>query len=75
MATNVGGIPEIIKEGINGFLVPPNDSEQLYQKCFQLLEDDEMRVIIGNRNRIEARKYAWTEVAASTYKLYKNLLS
>ncbi len=75
IATNVGGIPEIIKDGVNGFLVPPNDSEQLCQKCFKLLEDDKLRITMGNRNREEAKKYVWTEVAASTYDLYRKILS
>lgn len=42
IATNVGGIPELIEDGVNGLLVPPDDSERLLQTINDLLENKEM---------------------------------
>jgi glycosyltransferase involved in cell wall biosynthesis len=40
VATNVGGIPEIIDDGVNGFLVEPKDSKELAGKITTLLGAD-----------------------------------
>jgi glycosyltransferase involved in cell wall biosynthesis len=41
VATNVGGIPEIIEDGKNGLLVPAADSQNLANACLQLIESEE----------------------------------
>jgi glycosyltransferase involved in cell wall biosynthesis len=71
ISTHVGGIPDIIKNGENGFLVDPNKPEQLYMRCKQLLLDDELRVHIGNRSKKIAKNYNWKEIAKKTYDLYR----
>jgi hypothetical protein len=39
IGSNVGGIPEIVREGVNGFLFPPKDAVALAD-CLQRLWDD-----------------------------------
>ena len=39
IGTKVGGIPEIISDGYNGYLVPPNDVSALAQKIEKLIND------------------------------------
>ena len=39
VATRVSGNPEAIEDGVNGFLVPPDDPEALAARCVQLLRD------------------------------------
>ena len=41
IATNVGGIPELIEDGVNGLLVPPNEPEKLLHAINELLKDKE----------------------------------
>jgi glycosyltransferase involved in cell wall biosynthesis len=43
IGTKVGGIPEIISDSYNGYLVPPDDSSILAQKIEKLMNDLEMR--------------------------------
>lgn len=43
IGTNVGGIPEIISDTYNGYLIPPDNSTILAQKIETLLKDDEIR--------------------------------
>ncbi len=47
IATNVGGIPEVVKDGITGILVPPKDPEALYCAMNELLDDREKREKMG----------------------------
>src|SRR4029077_19249917 len=41
VATAVGGTPEIIEDGVSGFLSPPGDSEQLLAAIDEALENEE----------------------------------
>jgi glycosyltransferase involved in cell wall biosynthesis len=51
VATNVDGAPEAIKDGVNGFLVPPKDSTALAQRALQLLEDPGLARKMGEAGR------------------------
>lgn len=42
VATQVGGLPEIIQDGQSGFLVPPADSLALAEKILRLLDDEQL---------------------------------
>jgi len=56
VATNVGGIPEVIEHEISGLLVPPHDSERLAQAILTLLTDHDraMRLARAGCTRVEA---------------------
>ncbi len=43
IATNVGGIPEVIENGKEGILISPEDPEILIQTINKLLENEELR--------------------------------
>jgi glycosyltransferase involved in cell wall biosynthesis len=71
IATKVGGIPEIIDDGMNGFLVPPADPEALAEKIKCLLEDP-----IG-ADRLAQRGYEKIELfdIQSMLKAYEEIYS
>jgi glycosyltransferase involved in cell wall biosynthesis len=52
VATTVGGIPELIKDSVNGLLCQPRDPDSLASKICMLIEDPELRTRLGR----EARK-------------------
>jgi glycosyltransferase involved in cell wall biosynthesis len=52
IAPKTGGLPEIITDGIDGFLIPPENAIEYAKKCLLLYGDSEMRKRMG----IEARK-------------------
>ena len=47
VATAVDGTPEVVREGVNGFLAPPGDVERLAAGVCTLLEDEDRRRVMG----------------------------
>ena len=52
VATRVGGVPELVEHGNNGFLVPPGQPQPLARAISDILSDDELRQKMG-QNAIE----------------------
>jgi len=75
IATNVGGMPEIVEEGRTGFLVPPCRVPELADSICRGLRDPEMLAEMGRlgHERWEA-EHSWPEVARQTAELYRSLL-
>jgi len=46
--TSVGGVPEVVKHGVNGFLVPPNNPDQLAASMLLLMSNPTLRAEIGD---------------------------
>ena len=57
VATAVGGIPEQIEDGVTGFLVPKADVEGMSRAIQRLLDDEGLRIKIGNSAGLHARKH------------------
>ena len=47
VSTAVGGVPEVVRDGENGLLVPPNDPGALAEALRRVLEDDELRAALA----------------------------
>jgi len=75
IVTNMGGMPEIIKDGINGFVVPVRDFEAMAAKICQLLEDVKLRERFGytGRQMVESQ-YTKEKVTQETLRVYKKVL-
>jgi len=52
VTTPVGGIPDVVKDGVSGILVPPRDAQALASALISLLQDASRRTSLG----VEARK-------------------
>lgn len=67
IASNVGGIPEIIEDGYDGFLVHPENIDELADKLDVLLNDRELAQQLGTRLRKKViKRFTW-EIACSKY--------
>ena len=51
VATAVGGTPEVVADGVTGFLVPPGDVGTLARRIAEVLADDGKRARMGQRGR------------------------
>jgi len=73
VATAVGGNREIVDEGWNGHLVPPDDADALAGAIARLLSDPPLARRLGARARERARDYAWPAIGDRYAELYARL--
>jgi glycosyltransferase involved in cell wall biosynthesis len=74
VATNIGGIPEVVKDGISGLLVKPKDSKELASAIIKLLGNDALRKYMGeNGRKFVIEKYEWERNAEEMEELYESL--
>ena len=71
VASRVRGLPEIVEEGQNGFLVEPGSPEQLADRILLLLGDDDLRARISANNREKAKAYSWESVVDRLEEVYQ----
>jgi D-inositol-3-phosphate glycosyltransferase len=75
IATSVGGLPEMVKEGQTGFLVPPCSEQPLAEAICRGLRNPSMLADMGARGRDWfEREHSWSVVARQTFELYRSLL-
>jgi teichuronic acid biosynthesis glycosyltransferase TuaC len=76
VATDVGGIPEIVVDGETGYLVPAKNPVELSRKINKLLEDKSRREKMGKlgRKSIIQRGLTWEAHAKKTVDIYSELL-
>lgn len=64
VTSRVGAIPEIIKDGENGFVVDPGDCSQIVEKILALSKDYNLRMSMGKHNReIALRRFDFNRVS------------
>ena len=75
VATRVGGVPDVVEDGVDGFLVDPGATDQLADRLEQLARDPELRARMGEhgRRRVPAR-YAVERLVDDMDRLYRSLL-
>ncbi len=75
VATRVGGVPEIIKSGQTGLLVPAKDSKELAEATCSLLSDPEKARKLGNQGKQFVRSQMdWDVMAENVQSVYMTLL-
>jgi glycosyltransferase involved in cell wall biosynthesis len=65
VGSNLGGIPELIENGINGFLFKPGDAEDLKEKLLVILQNEKKREEMGKCGYDKYLKYFTQESHAS----------
>jgi glycosyltransferase involved in cell wall biosynthesis len=71
----VGGIPELVEHGKNGFLVPPREPRALAAAIRLLADNPDLRAEIGRRNRAQAEaNLSWARVTTRYLSTYNGVL-
>lgn len=71
VASNVGGIPEALKNGETGFLVPPKSPEKLSEALLKLIKSKRLRVKMGLAGRrFVKERFEWIKNAEDMKILY-----
>jgi len=75
VATEVGGIPEIVIDGETGFLVPPRTPSALADAVVQLAADGDLRLRMGGSSQERARHFDVENMVAQTEVIYSRQAS
>ena len=76
VATNVGGIPELIKNNVSGILVPPNDPFKLLDAINKLLEDKERsKKLAENGYDFVINNLTWKTLLPRYVQFYEELVN
>jgi glycosyltransferase involved in cell wall biosynthesis len=76
VAPDVGGIPEIIDDGVEGFLVEGRDPHDFAAKCLQILRDRNLHESMSRAARDRATcAFSAEKMAADYHKLYCDLMA
>jgi N-acetyl-alpha-D-glucosaminyl L-malate synthase BshA len=70
VATNVGGLPEVVTHGVDGYLVPARDVEAAAQYAIDILSRPDRGRAMGQQARIDARKRYCSNDVIPLYEAY-----
>ena len=73
VGTNVGGIPVLIKDGVNGYLCEPENPQDLAKKIDKLLDNDYVQMGSKSKEFVD-QSFDWLKIAEHTLHEYKELL-
>jgi len=76
VATAVGGVPEVVEHGVNGYCVAPGKPGELAGGILDLLADDNLRRKMGDKGRERVVREMTFDVQAQQYQqLFENLVT
>ena len=73
IASEVGGLAYLVRDGETGFTIPSSEPDKLCEKLSWLLSDADLHRTMGLRAAEEAQSYAWEKIAAQIVPLYEEL--
>ena len=75
IASNVGGIPEVVKDGVTGLLFRRGDAEDLADKIIMVLSDRNLaQSLVSNAKELVKERYSWPVIADKMEDLYEKTL-
>ena len=75
VATNIGGPPDIINDGVEGFTVNPEDTKLFSTRIIDVIKDPNVHKRMSQKAKLTAmKKYSWFAVTKQIRNLYKQLM-
>ena len=76
IGTRLGGIPEVVQDGINGLLLDrPHDPEELAIKILTLLENPDLQLRLGRQGREQVcQNFSWEHIAQAQEGVYDRIV-
>jgi D-inositol-3-phosphate glycosyltransferase len=75
IASEVGGLAFLIRDGVNGYHVPTRDPEALAERIYELLTNQECREEMGLAARKNAERFDWSIIAERILATYRDLIN
>lgn len=73
VATSVGGVPEAVRPGLDGFIVPPGEPGALAEAILRLVTDADMRKRMGEAGRTRSGRYDISRAVRRLEEIYVDL--
>jgi glycosyltransferase involved in cell wall biosynthesis len=73
VASNVSEVPQVVKHGENGFLVPPRDPEAIVDAILRIYEENLFRKM-GSKSKEIVKDYDWNIIAKKAISKYEELI-
>lgn len=74
IATDIHGIPEIVEDGVNGYLTPAGDSAHMARRAIELLQDSSLRADFAQNGLERVQKFGIRAMVDKYEKLYMETL-
>lgn len=74
LSTPVGGIPEIVENGVNGFLFPPGDKQAMQNSINKLISNPSIKRQMGTASLQKSKQYLPQEISQKLETIYKSLI-
>ncbi len=73
IASEVGGLAYLVRDGQTGFLIPARDPEALAERILKLINQPELRGEMGQAASELAQSYSWSSIASQIIPLFREL--
>jgi glycosyltransferase involved in cell wall biosynthesis len=73
VSTDAGGVPTILTDGVEGYMVPRGDYRAAAERAIRVIEDPERSQRMAAAARDSSERYRWTLVRSQWLLLYQNL--
>lgn len=74
VASNTGSLPEIVKDGYNGFLIEPASPESIAKNVIKVLSDKKLRRYLASNGPKSVKIFDWDTGAKEYMKIYRSVL-
>ncbi|EDZ94959.1 MAG: glycosyltransferase [Limnospira sp. PMC 1291.21] len=75
VAARSGGIPDIVTDGVNGYLFDPRDEQGAIKATSRLLSHSDERERLRQNARLEAERWGWAAATSQLRRYYQNILA
>lgn len=74
VASQIGGLGFLVRDGQTGFVVPGNDVMKMADRLVQLIKDQDLQAKLGKESASYARKYSWQIITEKIIEVYQQEL-
>jgi spore coat protein SA len=76
VASAVGGILDIVTDGVNGFLVEPRSSQALGDRIVEIVKNDDLQREMGRKGReFVDEHFSWQAKAREILEIYEKIIT